>query len=258
MRKALLVCSLVLACSVVGAAAQAAELVCSPAVVTLAAAPGQRVSETLSCTIQNPPPSPAFVQFILSQSGGTAPPSWLAVQFSTITPTVKTVQVPVAFQVSADTAAGKYTANLRPFVLSSNIPLLPAAPTAVAVTLAVARQCSAEPVLTVSAFGPEEFRVPNNKVEEARFAGVVTLPDGCTLKRAWFTLTDEYREYDQGGPLAVGTDGAVSLTVPVMVSRRGADRDGRLYRLSVFAEDEAGTAVVTRGITVAHDQRGGK
>ena len=54
-------------------------------------------------------------------------------------------------------------------------------------------------------------------------------------------------------------NGAFTLSVPLTISRRGDDKDGRSYSITVRAEDEAGAAAGTpQVVTIGHDQRGGK
>lgn len=257
MKKGAALCAVVVLCALGSSTARAAELGFSPATISIALAQGASGSALVSGAVNNPPTTPLAVSFVLRPAGGTMPTSWLIPQPSTLTPNAKSVLVPLVFRVPANAAAGVYNSTLRPTVLSSSGPLTPST-SSVSVTLTVASKCSTVPVLTVSAFGPTEFNPPNNKMENVSFTGKVTLPGGCVLKRVWYTMTDEYDEHEGTGELAVGSNGQITHTFPIMVSRRGSDKDGRLYQISIFAEDDAGVGTTFLPITVGHDQRGGK
>ena len=92
--------------------------------------------------------------------------------------------------------------------------------------------------------------------DDDRVAGKIEAPAGCTVGQAWYTVSDEYGLFDGRGDLTMATDGSFSFTVPVQVSRRGDDKDGRTYLVTVYAIDEVGTASSSPAlIVVSHDQR---
>jgi hypothetical protein len=235
-------------------AVQAASLGVSPGSVSVSLAPGASIATSVKTTVVNAPTNFYTVNFVLRPSGGTMPSSWLSTQTAMIPPNAASVTVPLTIKVPEGAAEGVYTSTLRATVYSSSIPL-DAAGASVAVTLTVERKCAAAPALTIAEFGPTEFAAPNNKVELVRLTGSVVLPEGCTMKQASYRVADEYGEYSSSGALSVGPDGSIALSFPIMVARRGNDKDGRTYFVSIFAEDEAGVGTEIRTITIRHDQR---
>jgi hypothetical protein len=112
------------------------------------------------------------------------------------------------------------------------------------------------PTVSLSAT-PDRIWPANNQPFEVSLAG--TGSDAVSgLASVSYTVTDEY-----GTPLSIparalaGTSAAWAEALTVEASRRGDDRDGRLYRVTATVTDTAGhTATATADIVVAHDQRG--
>ncbi len=105
--------------------------------------------------------------------------------------------------------------------------------------------------------GPAEIWARNKRDVEIEFSGTVTLPEGCetTVK---YEVIDEYGEEGVGvaeTTLGVNPDGSFGKTVTVPASRKGADKDGRLYTIRLTAENEFGKVTSEVYATVAHDQR---
>jgi hypothetical protein len=116
--------------------------------------------------------------------------------------------------------------------------------------------CATPPALTILGYSPDVIEARNHRDVDVQVHGRVTVPEGCAVTRAAYTLDDEYNELDGGGTLSVGSDGRFDVTVAVKASRRGNDRDGRTYTIALAAENEAGRAVgQALTITVSHDNR---
>ena len=97
---------------------------------------------------------------------------------------------------------------------------------------------------------------PGRRLADVEIAGGVVVPPGCTPGRVWYTLVDEYGIFGETKDVAAAPDGSFAFTTPVQVSRRGEDKDGRLYRFTVYAADEAGTgSSAPAAVVVRHDQR---
>ena len=104
---------------------------------------------------------------------------------------------------------------------------------------------------------PDRIWPANNQPFEVSLAGEGS--DAVSgLASVSYTVTDEY-----GTPLSIpartlaGTSAAWVEALTVEASRRGGDRDGRLYRVTATVTDTAGhTATATADIVVPHDQRG--
>lgn len=116
--------------------------------------------------------------------------------------------------------------------------------------------CLASPAIEISDFSPTSIWPPNNRGVDLTLSGRIVLAENCTLLAATYRLQDEYGVYSTSDSLTVADDGSFTLTAPVVASRQGNDRDGRLYTLTIIAEDEAGQ-VEQGGLDarVPHDQR---
>ena len=112
------------------------------------------------------------------------------------------------------------------------------------------------PVFTLSAT-PSVIWPADNKPFDVSLGGDAA--DAVSgLASAVYVVTDEY-----GAPLSIPArtlSGAASQwaeTLTVEASRRGDDRDGRLYRVTATVKDLAGhTTTATADIVVPHDRRG--
>lgn len=98
---------------------------------------------------------------------------------------------------------------------------------------------------------------PNHQGRTVRFTG--TMMDGVSGLEpggATYRVTDDYGLPMPAGQVTSGPSGSFSLNVPLPASRRGADRDGRRYRVTVSARDNAGnTGSASVSLVVPHDQR---
>jgi hypothetical protein len=245
---------------VLTAPAQAADIVLSPADIMLTVGSGESGSTLIGATLNNAPPSPFSITFQLRPSGGSLPPAWLTSQPAVVNNSKTSVPLPLAVTVPAAANAGTYTSILLPAVLAANYPLAPTLrPLIVTVVVSRAPACASAPEVSITSVAPADFGAPNNRVEDLVVKGTVTIPAGCTLERAWYELEDEYGLNGNSGEVSVAGDGSFTLSTPVTVSRRGDDRDGRTYRITVRALDEAGPAEgASRVVTIGHDRRGGK
>lgn len=253
MRLAFVVLALLIASA---SPAGSANLTFDPTNVTLTLAAGESGSIQTSAALTNIPPIPFSFTFQLRVFGGSLPTAWLLTPPATMTNTKTSLTVPLTIAVPVS-AAGAYTALLQPTVLSSSIPPPPLGMPMV-VNLVVVNKCAAAPTIALTSVSPTEFRAPNGRLEDIGVSGKITVPGGCTLVRTWYALVDEYGLNGRSGEITVGMDGSFSFSVPVMVSRRGDDKDGRTYQITVYAQDEAGTGAGVSEIQIKHDQRGGK
>ncbi len=79
---------------------------------------------------------------------------------------------------------------------------------------------------------------------------------GVDIATAAFAVWDEYGAVTPGGKVNVSSAGEFSFPVSLEASRKGSDRDGRTYRITVTVKDQAGhSGQATVEVTVAHDQR---
>ena len=111
------------------------------------------------------------------------------------------------------------------------------------------------PTIAISA-NPLSLWPPNGKMVPVTVSGTITDTDsGVNLSSGSFAVTDEYGTVQPAGPLTINPDGTYLFTVNLEASRKGSDKDGRQYTISVFAKDNAGnlgsSSIV---VSVPHDQ----
>jgi hypothetical protein len=115
--------------------------------------------------------------------------------------------------------------------------------------------CSEVPRFEIASFGPEIIWPPSKDTVEINVTGRIILPEACNLISASYTLIDEYGEHSSSDALNVDENGGFALSIPVTSWREGDDTLGRIYMLSMDAQDEAGAAgSVPLVSTVPHDQ----
>ena len=69
-------------------------------------------------------------------------------------------------------------------------------------------------------------------------------------------MTDEYGLVEPQGSFSIGQDGRYSFVVELEARRRGNDRDGRRYLITVTADDNDGNVgIASTTVTVRHDRR---
>jgi hypothetical protein len=112
------------------------------------------------------------------------------------------------------------------------------------------------PVISIST-SPKVLWPPNHKMVPVRVSGRIgDTGSGVNAQSARYAVKDEYGDIQPRGGITLGSDGAYSFTVLLQASRRGTDRNGRRYRVTVRARDAAGNrGAETSVVTVPHDQR---
>ena len=111
------------------------------------------------------------------------------------------------------------------------------------------------PVVTVAA-SETVLWPPTGQMVPDRITGRVTdALSGVNPSTVAFLVTDSYGAVQPAGPVVIDADGRFSFTVALEASRRGQDKDGRRYDVTVTSLDNAGnrgSATVT--VTVPHDR----
>jgi hypothetical protein len=115
---------------------------------------------------------------------------------------------------------------------------------------------TAPPMIAVSTTS-DILRPPNGTLARVTVFGSITdLGSGVNAGTVTYLVTDEYGEIQPGGPVSLEPDGGFSFTVLLPAARRGTDRDGRHYTVTLSAADNAGNLASGAGlVAVPHDRR---
>jgi hypothetical protein len=111
------------------------------------------------------------------------------------------------------------------------------------------------PVITASA-NPSTLWAPNGKMVNVIVSGTITdTTSGVNLNSAHFAVVDKYGSVQPSGNVILGANGTYSFTVSLEARRDGQDMNGRLYTITVNAQDNAGNAgSATTTVIVPHDR----
>jgi hypothetical protein len=114
------------------------------------------------------------------------------------------------------------------------------------------------PVLTMESPSPETLWPANHRAVEVSVSGSA-VDEGSGVAQAWLEVDDEYDELDGTHDITgdLDADGNFEITLELMAWRRGNDRDGRQYTISLYAVDNAGNQAGPESVAVMvpHDQR---
>ncbi len=114
---------------------------------------------------------------------------------------------------------------------------------------------STAPVITVAP-APTNLWPPNGRTIPVSLSGKITA-SGCSLNptSARYVVQDEYGQVQPQGSIAIGNDGTFSFNVQLLASRRGDDRNGRKYTITISAQTPAGAiGSATTVVTVPHNR----
>jgi hypothetical protein len=169
--------------------------------------------------------------------------------------TAKTRQVPFQISVPAEARGGRYKSVFRTEGLRSSEQVT-AADLLINVEVSEPFACNQVPLFSDISSSEETINVRKHKKVTIDLSGIVSVQDGCDIVNAWYQLTDEYGELDRTEPLVINDDGTFSVAVPMVASRKGKDKDGRLYSVKFMAENEAGVGESPEtSVVVLHDKR---
>ncbi len=83
---------------------------------------------------------------------------------------------------------------------------------------------------------------------------VADATSGVNPASVTFVVSDKYGLTQPSGPVTLGANGSYSFSIPLQASRLGNDLAGRLYTITLTAQDNAGnTATSTAPVIVPHD-----
>ena len=104
---------------------------------------------------------------------------------------------------------------------------------------------------------PNSLWPPNGKPVLVTVSGAISDSGfGVDSSSIRYEVADEYGQLQPTGSVTLGPAGTYSFTVALVASRNGNDLDGRQYRITISAQDNAGNrGTCATVVTVPHDQR---
>jgi hypothetical protein len=234
--------------------AGAAKITFEPSELTATLAPGEAVIVPVTVSLADTTAPNSYASFRLSHVDGTLDPAWINGQvYVSLNSWYKTRQVPFQVKVPANAKGGKYKSVFRTVWLRSNEDVAPV-DLVINVDVGETFTCNQVPLFFDITSAEETINARNHKEVAIDLSGSVSSPDGCGSVKAWFELSDEYDELDRTEDLEINDDGAFSVAVPMVASRKGEDKDGRLYTVKFFAENDAGLVESPEtSVVVLHD-----
>ncbi len=236
------------------ASAYASTLVYSPEIIALTVPAGEGKQALIKVDVENPKPSVYYLFYRDRVIDGNLPLSWLSVSPASSflfsgsgSPVLLAVRVPV------DTPSGVYSGTLLSRAMASHDVSLPGK--GVRLDITVPAQCSGAPEVIISSVDPAILWPPDHSVTQVVVAGTVRMPEGCLLAEAGYAVDDEYGVYSGVYSLKVQADGAFTALLSLEAMRRGQDKDGRHYTVTMYGKNQAGTGTSpSQTIVVPHDQ----
>lgn len=221
--------------------------------LTIPAGTGQQVP--IKVGVSAPKGSSYMLWFLDSVSNGNLPAAWLSVSPTrTFLFGASPGSATVTVAVPDGTPSGTYSGVALARAMSSHE--IPPAGTGIRFTVTVPSSCSGVPRIAIDSLAPAVVWPPDRSMTQVVVTGTVTAPEGCGIAEAGYAVEDEYQLLSSMGTVRVASDGSFTLVVPVEAMRYGQDKDGRHYRVTLFARDEAGVASSEpQEIVVPHDRR---
>ena len=222
--------------------------------LTVNVAPGETVAVPITVSLEDTSLPKPYASFGLAHVGGTLDRNWINSQiYMSLNSSYKTRQAVLQVKVPADAQGGLYKGILKTVWLRSNEIVAPAE-FEINVDVDSFVSCSQVPLFSDIVSSQESINMRNNKSVQIELSGSVAVPDGCEISTAEYQLTDEYGELDKVEALQLGADGSFTVAIPMVASRKGNDKDGRLYTVKFEAENKAGVGEsVETNIVVMHD-----
>ena len=222
--------------------------------LTVNVAPGETVAVPITVSLEDTSLPNSYASFGLAHVGGTLDRSWINNQiYMSLNSWYKTRQAVLQVKVPAGAQGGNYKGILKTVWLRSNESVAPAE-FEINVDVDSFVSCSQVPLFSDIVSSQESINMRNNKPVQIELSGSVAVPDGCEISTAQYQLTDEYGELDRVEALQLGDDGSFTVAILMVASRKGNDKDGRLYTVKFEAENEAGVGEsVETNIVVMHD-----
>lgn len=235
---------------------QAAKIKFSPGALNVTAEPGEMVLLPVKVSLEETSLANSYASFGLDYAGGSLNSSWLNSRvYTSLNSWYKSRQVMLRLRIPEDAETGVYEGVLKTVWMRSN-ENVPEAELEIRVDVDGYVSCSQVPLFSNITSSADELNVRNNKEVTIELSGSVTAPDECGVDNVRYQLIDEYGELGGIESLETDENGAFSVAIPLTASRKGNDKDGRLYTVKFMADNEAGAAEsVETTIVVAHDSR---
>jgi hypothetical protein len=224
--------------------------------LTVSVAPGETVAVPITVSLDDTSLPNSYASFGLAHVGGTLDRNWINSQvYMSLNSWYKTRQAVLQVKVPADAQGGIYNAILKTVWLRSNESVAPAE-FEINVDVDSFVSCSQVPLFSNIVASQESINMRNNKQVHVELSGSVSVPEGCSIDNPRYQLTDEYGELDKTEKMQINDDGSFTVAVPIVASRKGNDKDGRLYTVKLVAKNQAGVGEsVETNIVIEHDNR---
>lgn len=238
------------------AVANSARLTFEPGSIGFAVTPGEETNASVSVALADFSSTQPYASFNLDLVDGSMNRGWIATDGMITLRGVDAAQdISFAVTVPADTPGGTYTGILRPTGIHSS-ERITADTISLNIEVIPKTACNRPPTISDVSADETMVRSRNKKPLTFSFSGTVESPDGCVTEKVWYELVDEYGEEDDRQGFELDDQGRFKVAIPVIASRKGNDRDGRLYTVTFVAENEAGIGYGgQKKIVISHDNR---
>lgn len=237
-------------------AAESAKVALTPEEYGVAIKQGEEREITISSSFYEISRRGSFVNFSIKSSGRNIPNSWITNHNQVTLDTSQTTKdVSFIIKVPADAMTGLHRDTLIP-VVSRSSERVSVDNLTLYVEVLPLSTCEEPPTISNITSNQRTVSDRNNKQLTLVFSGAINSSPGCTTQKAWYKFSDEYGEMDKTGTVKLGENGNFTVSVQVIASRKGDDKDGRLYSVIFGAENEYGKASGGRQkVVIKHDNR---
>jgi hypothetical protein len=235
---------------------QAAKVSYSPADLNMEAAPGEKVN--VPVTVGADGLTGYLIMKVGGQGTGDLPPGWVTEKMVILSQMQQKFPTSIEITVPADATPGEYSTRLSPEIQYGPTDVELGDGIGVKLMVAAASTCTA-PLIEDLTVGPPSLFLPDGKDVLLKVSGLVKMENGCGQVDVKCNFDDEYGEFSRhNDSVALDENGRFELNIPVVASRHGEDKDGRLYSGTITATNDGGTSSGSFSAKIEHDMRGGK